>query len=225
MTTTPATVPPVTRTSGASVPALTGLEIRKSLSTRSGRTVAALAVLVGPLGVLLATATGDGTAPAAMGLGIVGMLVALVLLVPRRGRVLAAKLVALGSLGLGLAAVGMAGATAALLIAPDVAWAHAGWAVGGGVLAGAAFAVIGAGIGAAVGNPPAALTGTYLTVLGIFPVLQSVRPDVSEKLDPASAIVSFALGSDRALAVTVVAGWLVLSTVAGTLITRRRAVS
>ena len=53
------------RRTGPSFPALTGLEIRKSLSTRSGRAVASLAVLVGPLGVLLATMTsGSGVAAA-----------------------------------------------------------------------------------------------------------------------------------------------------------------
>jgi hypothetical protein len=235
------------RRTGPSLPALTGLEIGKSLSTRSGRTVAGLAVLIGPLGVLLATMAGEGTAPAALGLGIVGMLVALVLLalgvlstagewsnrsvqttfllVPRRGRVMAAKFAALAVLGLVLSALGIGGAAAALLVAPDVAWAHAGWAVGGAIGAGATFAVIGTGIGAAVGNAPAALTGTYLTVLGVLPVVQSVRPDVSEKLDPAAAVVAFALGGERPLAAAVVAGWVVVSTIAGTLITRRRAVS
>ena len=100
------------RRTGPSFPALTGLEIRKSLSTRSGRTVAVLAAAVGPLGVLLATMTSGSGVAAAMALGIMGMLIAVVLLalgvlstagewthrcvqttfllVPQRGRVLAA---------------------------------------------------------------------------------------------------------------------------------------
>ena len=38
------------------------------------------------------------------------------------------------------------------------------------VAAGAAFAVIGAGVGAALANTPAALTTLYLMVLGVMPV-------------------------------------------------------
>ena len=140
--TVPAVVPaagPVARRTGPSFATLTGLEIRKSLSTRSGKSVAALAVLVGPLGVLLATMTGGGSVPAAMALGIMGMLIALVLLalgvlstagewthksvqttyllVPQRGRVLAAKATAMALLGLVLAGIGAAGAVGALAAA------------------------------------------------------------------------------------------------------------
>ena len=56
--------------------------------------------------------------------------------------------------------------------------------------AGAAFAVIGAGIGAAVGNAPAALTATYLTVLGVLPAVTAAKPAIGESLDPAAAIVT-----------------------------------
>ena len=75
----PAAGSPARRT-GPSFPALIGLEIRKSSSTRSGKAVAALAVAVGPLGVMLATLTSGGGVVAAVALGIMGMLIALVLL-------------------------------------------------------------------------------------------------------------------------------------------------
>lgn len=236
------------RRTGPSFAALTGLEIRKSLSTRSGRTVAALAVLVGPLGVLLATTTSGGGVAAAMALGIMGMLIALVLLalgvlstagewthksvqttyllVPRRGRVLAAKAVAMALLGLVLASLGVGLAVGALaLFTSGVTWFAAGQAVVAVIASGAAFAVIGAGIGAAVGNSAAAMTGTYLTVLGILPVLNSVEPEIAEKLDPASSIVTLAQHGPATTPVAVIAGWLVVSTIAGVLITRRRSVA
>ncbi len=238
----------IARRTGPSFPALTGLEIRKSLSTRSGRSVAALAVLVGPLGVLLATLTSGGGVVAAVALGIMGMLIALVLLglgvlstagewshksvettyllVPRRGRVLAAKAAAMGLLGLVLAGLGVGLAVGTLAVAtPGVIWFAAVQAVTAVIVSGAAFAVIGAGIGAAFGNSAAALTATYLTVLGVFPVLSSVKPGIAEKLDPAASVVTLAHHGAAATPILVIAGWMVVSTVAGFVITRRRSVA
>jgi hypothetical protein len=252
MSTTYATVVPAARSTarptGPSFPALTGLEIRKSLSTRSGKAVAALAALVGPLGVVLATVTSGSGVAAPMALGIMGMLIALVLLalgvlstagewthksvqttyllVPQRGRVLAAKATAMALLGLVLAGIGAAGAVGALAaFTSGVAWAGTGTALAAVIAGGAAFAVIGAGIGAAVGNSAAAMTGTYLTLLGVLPVLNSVQPDVAEKLDPASSIVTAAQHGVSATPIAVIAGWVVLSTIAGIVVTRRRSVA
>ena len=56
---------------------------------------------------------------------------------------------------------------------------------------------MGAGIGAAVGNAPAALTGISLTVLGILPIMQTVKPDIVEKLDPAGVMITVALHGRR----------------------------
>jgi hypothetical protein len=251
MSTTSAPVIPDTRprarSTRPSFPVLTGLEIRKSLSTRSGRSVAAMAALVGPLGVVLATVTsGDGVA-APQALGIMGMLIALVLLalgvlstagewthrsiettyllVPRRGRVLAAKATAMAVLGLVLAGLGVAGAVGALAaVTSGVVWAGTGQAVATVIAAGAAFAVIGAGIGAVVGNSAAAMTGTYLTVLGILPVLNSVEPELAEKLDPASAIVTLAQTDPSTTPIAVIAGWVLAATIAGAIVVRRRSV-
>jgi hypothetical protein len=249
--TTPAVVPvaaSTARRTGPSFAALTGLEIRKSLSTRSGRTVAALAALVGPLGVVIATLTSGGGVVVAMALGIMGMLTALVLLalgvlstagewthksvqttyllVPQRGRVLAAKAAATGLLGLVLSAIGVGLAIAALAaFTPGVIWFAATQAIITVIVAGAAFAVIGAGIGAAVGNSAAALTGTYLTLLGVLPVVSSVKPEIAEKLDPASSIVTLAQHGAAVTPIAVITGWVLISTVAGMLITRRRAVA
>lgn len=236
------------RGTGPSFAKLTGLEIRKSLSTRSGRTVAGLAVLVGPLGVLLATLTSGGGVAAAMALGIMGMLIGLVLLalgvlstagewthksvqttyllVPQRGRVLAAKAAAMALLGSVLASLGVGLAVGALAaFTTGVSWFAAGQAVIAVIASGAAFAVIGAGIGAAVGNSAAAMTSTYLTVLGILPVVSSVKPAIAEKLDPASSIVTLAQHGATTTPIAVIAGWVVVSTIAGILITRRRSVA
>jgi hypothetical protein len=236
------------RRTGPSFPTLTGLEIRKSLSTRSGKAVAALAVLVGPLGVLLATLTSGGGVVVAMALGIMGMLIALVLLalgvlstagewshksvestfllVPQRGRVLAAKATAMAILGFVLSALGVGLALAALAaFTPGVVWFAATQAIVTVVAAGAAFAVIGAGIGAAVGISAAALTGTYLTLLGVLPVVDSVKPEIADKLDPAGSIVTLAQHGAAVTPIAVISGWVLVSTVVGLLVTRRRAVT
>lgn len=236
------------RRTGPSFPATTGLEMRKSLSTRSGRAVAALALGIGPIGVLLASVNNSGGTPSVMPLGIVGMLTALVLLalgvlstagewthrsvqttfllVPQRTRVLAAKGVAMALLGSVLASLGVALAAGALALStPGVVWTSAGQAVVAAIASGAAFAVIGAGIGATLGNSAAALTGTYLTVLGVFPVVYTVKPDVAEKLDPASSIVTLAMEGASTTPIAVIAGWVIVSTIAGILVTRRRSVA
>ena len=236
-----------TRPAGPSFARLTGIEIRKSLSTRSGRAVAAAAALLAPFAIVVGAVTGEGTVPGAMVLGIMGMLTALVLLalgvlstagewthrsvqttfllVPQRGRVLATKVAALTLLGLGLAAVSAAAAAATLWLIPDtVNWTGTGRALVVIVLSGAAFAVTGAGIGATVGNSAAALTGTYLTVLGAFPVMHQVKPQWAEKLDPTAAIVALADGGAATTPVLVIGGWVVVSTLLGAMITRRRAV-
>jgi hypothetical protein len=86
------------------------------------------------------------------------------------------------------------------------------------------MAVTGAGIGAALGNSPAALTGTYLTVLGVLPILQAFKPEIAEKLDPASSIVNLTQFGVTATPVLVLVGWVVVSTTLGAVVTRRRAV-
>ncbi len=236
------------RPSAPSLGLLTGMEMRKSLSTRSGKAVGLLAVLLGPVGVAIGSLGGEGEAPAAAILGFTGMLTGLVLLalgvlstagewthksvqttyllVPQRGRVLAAKALAMAVLGLVLASIGVGLASGALaLFTADVSWFMAGRAVVTVILSGAAFAVIGAGIGALVGNSAAALTGTYLTVLGILPVVSAFKPEIAEKLDPVTSVVVLAQLGWSATPALVVAGWVVVATVLGAVTTRRRAVS
>ncbi|MGY1803071.1 hypothetical protein ACI78T_07305 [Blastococcus sp. SYSU D00922] len=239
---------PVRRTA-PSLPLLVGLEVRKSLSTRSGKALAAAAVLLAPAGALLASAQssetlGSITGPlAVMGLLTGYLLIALgvlstagewshrtvqttFLLVPQRGRVLAAKAVAVALLGAALSALSTA-LSAGVLAAMEsgVSWDGAGRAVATVVAAGAAFAVIGAGVGAALGNTPGSLTGLYLVLLGVMPVLLNVKPALAEKLDPANSVLALAQGDATTQSVAVLAGWVVVSTVAGWVLTHRRAVS
>jgi len=47
------------RPTGPSFTKLTGLEMRKSLSTRSGKAVAVAAVLLAPIGIFLVSLTAD----------------------------------------------------------------------------------------------------------------------------------------------------------------------
>ncbi len=247
-TSRPGPDPATARPTAPTVRGLVGLEARKSLSTRSGRAVAVAAALIAPTAVGIALASGERDGAVDAPLAVAGMLTALVLLAlgvlstagewthrtvqttfltePRRGRVVAAKLSAMAVLGAALAAVSV-GTSAAMMAlgGGDLDWTGAGRVVGVIVAGGAAFAVIGAGIGAAVTNAPAALTGTYLVVLGVLPVVSLVRPALSEKLDPTSALVDLAQGAATTTPLLVLAGWLVLSAVAGTVVTVRRAVA
>jgi hypothetical protein len=236
-----------TRPSAPSLGTLAGLEIRKSLSTRSGKAVGIVAAVLGPVGVLLGSLDAEGEAPAAVILGFTGMLAALVLLalgvlstagewthksvqvtyllVPQRGRVLAAKVLALAAQGAVFAAAGAVLTIGMLWAIPDpVGWDSIGRSIVVAVAAGAAMAVTGAGIGAAVGNSPASLTGTYLVVLGVLPILQAFKPEIAEKLDPASSIVNLAQFGVSATPVLVLVGWVVVSVGLGAFVTRRRAV-
>ena len=235
------------RPGAPSLVTLAGIEIRKSLSTRSGKAVAIVAMVLGPAGTLLASLDAEGAAPAAAIMAFAGMLTAFVLLalgvlatagewthksvqisyllVPQRLRVLSAKVIALAVQGGVFAAIGSALTMAMLFAIPhEIDWTGAGRAFAVVAGAGAAMAVTGAGIGAALGNSPAALTGTYLTVLGVLPILQAFKPEIAEKIDPATSIVNLAMMGWETTPVLVIVGWVVVSVTVGAVITRRRAV-
>ena len=65
------------------------------------------------------------------------------------------------------------------------------------VVAGAVFALIGAGVGAAIGNTPGALTGVYLLELGVLPMLQIFKPSLADRIDPGNAVLDLAQGTNR----------------------------
>lgn len=246
--------PVVTRprptTRPASLPRLTTLEIRKSLSTRSGRTLAAAAALLPAAGAGTMFALGEQPPNAPMLLAVLGSLVGMLLLavgvlstagewthgtvqttfltVPRRGRVLAAKYAGLALLGAALAAVvvGTVYAVAAVGTDPGFGWQDAGLAALATVATGAVLTVVGAGIGAAVGNAPAALTGTYVVLLIVINILNGAKPEWGRNVDPLNATFQL-IGQDEGVtrSVAVLAGWLLVTTVAGAVVTRRRAIS
>jgi len=229
---------------------LTALEIRKSLSTRSGRTLAGAAAVLPAvaLAILLALGQKPGTAPEM--LGVLGTLVAMLMIavgvlstagewthgtmqttfltVPARGRVLTAKYAGMALLGAAICAVVVAStfAVAAVGAGAGFSWAGTGVAIVATIAGGAAMTVVGAGIGAAVANAPAAITGTYVTLLVALPVLHAARPAWANKLDPLQAtsdLISGATGAVRPMAI--LAGWVLVTAIAGTVVTRRRAIS
>jgi ABC-2 type transport system permease protein len=243
------TVRPPVRAGAPSPAALVGIEVRKSLSTRSGRSLAVASMLLAPAATAIVAAASDESLGSVVGpLGVMGMLTGLVLLslgvlstagewthrtvqttyllVPRRGRVLAAKTVAVALIGAVAAAVAVA-LTAAVLagMVDGASWDGAGRAVGVFVAAGAVFAVIGAGVGAALANTPAALTSLYLVILGVLPVVRTFKPEVGSKLDPAEAVLALSQGQAQTQSVLVLTGWVVVALVAGAVVTRRRAVA
>jgi hypothetical protein len=222
--------------------------VRKSLSTRSGLALVGSAVLLAPAAVAIAAGTASEPLDNVLGpLVVTGMLTALVLvslgvlstagewshgtvqttflLEPRRGRVMAAKAAAVALMGAVVAAVA-AGLSSLLLVLmePSASWDGGARAIGMVAVAGATFALIGAGVGAAVGNTPGALTGIYLLDLGLLPVLQIVKPEIADKIDPGNAILSLAQGDQQALSVTILAVWVGVAMVAGAVMNHRRPV-
>jgi hypothetical protein len=244
----PVSVRPAARRTGPSLPSAVGLEVRKSLSTRSGLAVVVSALLLAPAAIAVAAGTASEHLDSVLGpLVVTGLLTALVLvslgvlstagewshgsiqttllLEPRRGRVMAAKALAMALMGAVVALVAT-GISALLLLAmePSASWDGAGRAMVMVAVAGATFALIGAGVGAAVGNTPGALTGIYLLDLGVLPVLQTVKPEIADKIDPGNAILELAQGTHPALSVTILAVWVGVALAAGAVMTRRRAV-
>jgi hypothetical protein len=209
---------------------LVGLEIRKSLSTRSGRLLAAAAALLPAVGLGVALGLGQKVDSAPEVLAPFGVLVALLMLavgvlstagewthrtvqttflaVPRRHRVLIAKY------------GGMA------LLGAAISWAGVGIAVAATVATGAAMTVMGAGIGAAAANTPAALTGTYVVLLVGMNIVRNVKPTWASQVDPLENMGALIGRQGSALGhIAVLAGWLAVATLAGAALTRRRALA
>jgi ABC-2 type transport system permease protein len=246
---TRSTVRSTARRASLSLPGAVGLEVRKSLSTRSGIALVGAATLLAPVAMAIASAAAKEPLDNVAGpLVVTGMLSVLVLvslgvlstagewthgtvqttylLEPRRSRVLATKAVAVALMGAVVAAVaaGISGLVLAVM-EPSASWDGGARAIGMVAVGGAVFALIGAGAGAAMGNTPAALTGIYLLDLGVLPVLQVVKPALADKIDPGNAILSLAQGDHQALSITILAVWVGVALVAGVLMTRRRQVS
>jgi hypothetical protein len=241
-------VRPAVRRTGLSLPGAVGLEVRKSISTRSGLALVVAATLLAPAAITLAGALANEPLTNVVGpLVVTGLLSALVLIAlgvlstagewshgsvqttfllePRRGRVMLAKAGAVALMGavVSLVAAGIS-SLVLVMMEPSASWDGAGRALLMVAVAGATFALIGSGVGAAVGNTPGALTGIYLLDLGVLPVLQTVKPALADKIDPGNAVLSLAQGHQQALSITILAVWVGVALTAGALMTRRRAV-
>jgi ABC-2 type transport system permease protein len=246
----PTSRPVPARRSAAPLAAQVRLEVRKSLSTRSGVALVAAATVLAPVAMVMVAATApdpvrSATAPVVMtGMLSVLVLIALgvlstagewthgsvqttYLLEPRRSRVLAAKGLAVGGTGAAVAAVAAVLASAVLAVSEPSASFGGGGAVRTVVVlavAGAAFALLGAGVGAALGNTAGALTGVYLVNLAVLPLLQVFAPSLADTIDPGNAVLRLAQGSDQVPSAAVILTWTAVALVAGAVTSRRRAV-
>ncbi|HEY7814617.1 MAG TPA: hypothetical protein VIC62_15340, partial [Nakamurella sp.] len=146
----PVSVRTTARRTGSSLSSAVRLEVRKSLSTRSGLALVAAATLLAPAAIAIAAGTANQPLDRVVGpLVVTGMLSALVLvalgvlstagewshgsvqttflLEPRRGRVMAAKAAAVALMGAVVALVA-AGLSAIVLVVmePSASWDGAG---------------------------------------------------------------------------------------------------
>jgi hypothetical protein len=91
---------------------------------------------------------------------------------------------------------------------------------------GAAMTTLGAGIGAAIANAPAALTGTYGVLLVAMNLLRAVKPAWANHADPLQNMADLISRQGTASAhIAVLAGWVLTATLAGTAVTRSRALA
>jgi ABC-2 type transport system permease protein len=167
---------------------LVRVELRKSIDTRAGRWLLGLLALVSVGGVIILLCVGHSrdknfsgfvfTAqlPMALLLPVLGILsmtgewsqrtaLATYALVPKRGRVLTAKLLGLASLALSLVLASIVTAGLATLIAQATgagAWDSVPNTVGRVMLFEVLVVLVGAGFGLALLNAPAALVGFFL---------------------------------------------------------------
>ena len=134
-----------------------------------------------------------------------GTAVATFVAVPKRGRVLLAKLVAAGLAGLILqvlaTAGGMAAGYAALQFFPDAADASRAVLINtavAGVVSGLVLGVVGAAIGALLRSQVLALVGTLLWLFAVEPILLLLAPEAGKYFltGLATAIVALDVESD-----------------------------
>lgn len=208
MTTVAATpsTDPTTRTDSAIRPIpftrLTRVELRKMTDTRAGRALlavtaaAAVAMIVGtliwstgPHG--LADLLGATVLPLSLLVPIIGVMGATAewsqrtglvtfALEPRRGRVVAAKLVAAVLLSLGVFAVALLGAVTATLVA-GAAWDLTLPVLGGTVLVVLVFVLLGVAFGFAILNTPVAIVAS-LVLPTVWTIVAGFAPSAMDAI-------------------------------------------
>jgi ABC-type transport system involved in multi-copper enzyme maturation permease subunit len=236
---------------------LVQVEVRKSTDTRAGRWLLALLALVSVGGVIILLCVGHSrdktfsgflfTAqlPTALLLPVLGILsmtsewsqrtaLATYALVPRRGRVLAAKLLGLTSLALSLVLASIVTAVLATLIAAATgagACDSVPNAIGRVLLFEVLVVLVGAGFGLALLNAPAALVG-FLLLPSVLTALVSLITSLKNPVNYVDLVtnVTHLLGDDltarrwlRIIASIVV--WGVVPLAVGALRVQRREVS
>ena len=197
-------------------PALTRLvtlEIRKTLSTRSGRLLLGTAAVLPAVGISTVLALGQDIPGAREMLAVVGSLVAILTLVVGilstagewTHRTIQTTLLAVPPRPRRRRQIprrrthrrrdhrphgGSTLTITAIAAGPDFLWTGAALAVAATIATGAALAAVGAGIEGTITNTAAALTGTFVTLLIALPVLAAVRPNIADKIDPLAAMVN-----------------------------------
>ncbi len=163
-----------------------------------------------------------------------GTVIATYLNTPNRGRALRAQLVAIGGAG---AALGVAGATfTAIAVAVSLPLTDYGFMVSaGGVIqviaasawAGAAGAILGAGIGTVVRNVGGAVTGAVLALVIAPPLIVQLASDAAPWIPHALANVVSGVIDDTGIvaAITALALWALVPAMAGLWSVQRRDVT
>jgi len=246
------------RSTGATLPTLARVELRKMIDTRAGRwvlLVAGLLIVVAAVARALTGAAADQTfgsafsmtmLPAGVLLPVIGILAAsgewsqrtaltTFALTPRRGRVVAAKALAVLVLGVGGILVGLAAAALGAALASVVGDAPDPWSAGAGELAqGALFQELsvlwGLGFGLLLFSPAAAIVAFFVLPM-LFSILGELATGLQSTLEWIDPNVAFsaltegdAAGGDwPRIAVSAVL-WVALPLAAGVVRTLRREV-
>jgi ABC-2 type transport system permease protein len=150
---------------------------------------------------------------------------------PRRGRVIAAKVVVYATLGAAVGALGGLIATGlGVVLLPDGSAAVTGRllvdVVVGLTLMGALYGALGVAVGGIVPNQVAALVGALVWILGIEAVIGAVAPDVARWL-PVGAATALSGGMrtdglEQGLAALVLAAYAVAAITVAVQLNRRR---
>ena len=203
------------RRTGPSLPALVGLEMRKSLAHRSGTAFAAAAVLMGPVGLLLAALDAEfGWVAGPM--GVVAMMTGLVMLA--LGVVSTAGEWTHGRCRRRSCSCRSAGGCSRRRPSAVHCWApvpprcrrRRRWGSSPS--------------SAPTANTTAALTVLYLVILGVLPLVRVGKPELGDAVDPAHATMLLGQGVEETRSVLVLTGWVVAASVAGWMLTHRHPV-
>jgi ABC-2 type transport system permease protein len=235
---------------------LTRVELRKTVDTRAGRVLLTLTLLLSTvvLGYLLARGDAGGLSyggwvrdaifPVVMLMPVVGVLgtasewtqrtvLTTFTLTPRRGRVLAAKLVASFLLGMAVVAVVEVLAAVALVARAQIlghvaSWADLGSVVGGSMVSAGLALIMGAALGALLMQTAVAIVTYFVAPNVVLLAVASLAEDKGEWVDVTLAfqrLSAFDLSGHVGPTMTALALWIGLPLVLGVVRSLRRNVS